>query len=77
MEIEEKVITGVDKDWVTFADPSNPEDTFRITIEVHLVAGGRKPAVGDVYRFRTAGNLAGDKFYYYVQDHVKTPEARA
>lgn len=72
MVVEKYAVTAVDtkEGWVTFTSPADPADTFRRTLEVHLLVHSRKPQVGDVFDFRTE-EIDGKKRCYYPEDHLK------
>ncbi len=69
--VQEKVITAIEDGWITFADPADPTQTFRKSIEVHLMMNGRKGAVGDKHKFQVSSNLEGKKFYLYDHEPPK------
>ena len=76
MAVEKYTVAEVDtkEGWVTFANTDDPTETFRRTMEVHLMVHGRKPSPGDTFAFTTAVNLMGQKFHYYVED--RKPDAK-
>ena len=74
---EEKVVTAVTADgWVLLRDRTDPMETLRRSICTHVKAHGRLPALGEVFRFRCARSVTGQKYCYYCPVVPRSGESR-